>query len=57
MTRVVQSLALRTYLYYAQIVLVVLALKNSRVTFLLAGTSQDVFLLPHIPWQGRGVVH
>ena len=25
--------------------------------FLLAGPSQDVFLLPHIPYEGKGVVY
>ena len=32
-------------------------LKEVQRFFLLAGPSPDVFLLPHIPYEGKGVVY
>ena len=31
--------------------------EHLNVFLLLAGPSQDVFLLPHIPYEGKGVVY
>ena len=31
--------------------------EKSKRLFFLAGPSQDVFLLPHIPYEGKGLVY
>ena len=47
----------KLYFYDLANALTYFALSLEMFFLLLAGPSQDVFLLPHIPYEGKGVVY